>query len=329
MKPSPLPVVTVTLNPAIDQTVVVDGMTLGEVHRASSVQSNAGGKGVNVASCLADWSVPVIATGILGGGNPGPFEALFSAKTIRDLFVRVPGETRTNIKIADPTRNETTDINLPGPVADDAALERVKAVLNETVSPDSLVVLAGSLPAGLPDETLARLSAALRGRGARVVLDTSGAPLKAALSAPAENLPFCVKPNQHELEEWAGKPLPRREDLLAAAAALQASGIAVVVVSLGAEGALFVTKDQVLKGRSEPVETLSTVGAGDAMVAGLVAAFRDDAPLEDVARLSIAFAAAKLGRIGPHLPDAEEVQRLARAVVVTELPAGRDLKQQA
>ena len=119
----PRPVVTVTLNPAIDLTVVAPDMQLGKVNRASSAQSNAGGKGVNVASCLADWSVPVSAAGILGAGNTGPFEALFAAKGIRDLFVRTTGETRTNIKIADPARNQTTDVNLPGPSVDDAVLE--------------------------------------------------------------------------------------------------------------------------------------------------------------------------------------------------------------
>ena len=126
-------IVTVTLNPAIDQTITVEHLRLGSVQRAQAVQFNAGGKGVNVASCLADWGMPVVAAGILGAANAAPFEALFAAKGIADRFIRAPGETRTNIKIADVVTGTTTDINLPGLTFDDETYDMVLDVLRREV----------------------------------------------------------------------------------------------------------------------------------------------------------------------------------------------------
>ncbi|MFS2008943.1 1-phosphofructokinase [Azospirillum sp. CT11-132] len=310
------PVVTVTLNPAIDQTITVDALKPGSVHRARAVRHNAGGKGVNVASCLADWGTPVVATGLLGTGNAAPFEALFQAKGIADAFLRLPGETRVNVKIADLAANDTTDINLPGLTADPGALRRVQETVRRLVEPGTPVLLAGSLPDGLPTDTYAILTADLAAAGARVVLDSSGAPLAAALASTGA-LPHCIKPNRHELEDWAGRPLSTDADLLDAARGLQRRGVSVVVVSLGADGALFVDGARALHGRLPPVQALSTVGAGDAMVAGLIAAFQQEGGLEDVARLSVAFAAAKLGCFGPNLPDPATVQALAAQVTLS------------
>ncbi|MBP2299382.1 1-phosphofructokinase [Azospirillum picis] len=315
------PVVTVTLNPAIDQTITVEALKPGTVHRAGAVRHNAGGKGVNVASCLADWGTPVVAAGLLGIDNAVPFEALFAAKGISDAFLRLPGETRVNIKIADLAAADTTDINLPGLSADPAALRRVAETLRGLVEDGMTVLLAGSLPDGLPVDAYATLTADLTAVGARVVLDSSGPPLAAALASGVV-LPHCIKPNRHELEGWAGRPLPTDADLLAAARDLHRRGVGLVVVSLGVDGALFVTGDSALHGRLPPVNALSTVGAGDAMVAGLIAGFQAggldrEGGLETVARLSVAFAAAKLGCFGPNLPDAAAVRSLAEQVVLT------------
>lgn len=311
-------VVTVTLNPAIDQTITVEALKPGSVHRAKAVRHNAGGKGVNVASCLADWGTPVTATGLLGAGNAAPFEALFQAKGIADAFLRLPGETRVNIKIADLAANDTTDINLPGLSADAGAVDHVRETVLGLVEPGTPVLLAGSLPEGLPADAYAGLTADLAAAGARVVLDSSGAPLAAALASTGA-LPHCIKPNRHELEDWAGRPLPTTADLLDAARDLHRRGVSVVVVSLGADGALFIDGARALHGRLPPVQALSTVGAGDAMVAGLIAAFQQDGRLEDVARLSVAFAAAKLGCFGPNLPDPATVRSLAAQVALTPI----------
>lgn len=312
-------VVTVTLNPAIDQTISVEHLCPGTVQRALSVQFNAGGKGVNVASCLADWGVAVTATGILGQDNIAPFSQLFAAKGIADRFIRRPGETRTNIKIVETVGARTTDINLPGLTVDLAALTEVQGVLADTVTAGTLVVLAGSLPASLSVETYVTLVARLTSRGAKVICDASGAALAAVLAAPAGQMPVCVKPNRHELEDWIGRPLPDLAAVGSAGRALQERGIALVVVSLGADGALLLRGGRAVRARLPVLRVLSTVGAGDAMVAGLTSALRDGLDLDATARRAVAFAAAKLAGIGPHLPDPSQVGRLAENVEITEI----------
>ncbi|MFD1281773.1 1-phosphofructokinase [Methylobacterium goesingense] len=312
-------VVTCTLNPALDQTVVLDALVPGAVHRARSVRSDAGGKGVNVAACLADWGVPVAATGVLGQDNAAPFQALMEAKGIADAFAWIPGETRTNLKLLDAQSGDTTDINLPGLAVTADALVTVRAVLRSRATEGTLAVLAGSLPGGLPAGTYADLTAALVARGVRVILDASGPALAAALAAPADALPFAIKPNRHELEEWAGRPLPTLAAVAAAAHDLRVRGIPLVVVSLGAEGALFVTEAETLHALPPPTTIASTVGAGEALVAGLVAGLHAELPLADTARLALAFAAGKLGHAGANLPPRETVRAIAATVRVETL----------
>lgn len=310
-------VLTVTLNPAIDQTVTVAALRPGTVQQARAVQYNAGGKGINVASCLADWGVSVIATGLLGRDNAAPFDALFSAKNITDRFVRVPGENRVNIKITDIEAGNTTDINLPGLVIGADGFAQVQAILETVAMPGEIAVLAGSLPRGLPADTYAGMVAALEDNTVRVVVDTSGEALNAVLNARVP--PYCVKPNRYELEQWSGRALPGQDDLLAAAGELTRRGIAVVVISMGEDGALFRSGNEALCASLPAISAPSTVGAGDAMVAGLVAAIQEGGGLEDIARLATAFAVGKLRRVGPHLPDPDTIRDLAAHVTIRRL----------
>jgi 1-phosphofructokinase len=311
-------VITVTLNPAIDETVMLETLHPGDVHRASAVSFHAGGKGVNVASCLADWGVEVTATGILGADNAGVFESLLDAKGIVDKFIRVPGVTRTNIKLSHD--GDTTDINLPGLVIDDATTGKLREEIFEIAAGESLVLLAGSVPAGISESIYAELTEALNASGGRVVLDTSGAPLTAALNA--KHLPYCIKPNRSELEAFAGRALPANDDLITAARALNARGITLAVVSLGAEGSLYVSGEGVLHASLPAIRAASTVGAGDAMVAGIMAALQGGKDLEGIARLATAFAAGKLGQAGPNLPAHEIVNKLAEQVKITHFGGG-------
>jgi 1-phosphofructokinase len=307
--------VTVTLNPAIDQTIVLGQLVRGTVHRADEVRYDAGGKGVNVASCLADWGMPVVATGLLGTENAERFDALLSAKRIANHFIRAPGYNRINIKLVDD--RDTTDINLPAMQATPEALAAVTQRVIELVAHDGLVVLAGSLPLGCPQSQYASMVATLAGRGVRVLLDTSGPAFAAAMAAP--RLPFAIKPNRDELAHWAGKQLENLDDLVVAAVRLQQRGIELVVVSMGAEGALFVTASDVQFARLPALELTNSVGAGDAMVAGMVAALAEGGGTDRIARLSTAFAVGKLSLAGPHLPDRETVNALAGRVVLASV----------
>lgn len=309
-------IVTVTLNPAIDLTVGVDALRPGETHRARAAGSNPGGKGVNVASCLADWGAPVTAAGFLGAENAALFESLFTDKGIKDAMTRLPGATRVNIKLAERD-GRTTDVNLPGLSTAQDDLAGVRAVL-ERLSP-SLLVLAGSLPEGLPGGTWADLSAEWRARGARVIMDVSEGPLALALAGPRSR-PHVLKPNRDELSILAGGAL---DDigLLRQARLIRAGGVALTVVSLGAGGALFVGPDEALHAEALQVDALSSVGAGDAMVAGLAAALVEGADLDRTARLATAFAAGKLRVVGPHLPPREVIEGLAEQVKIKSADA--------
>ncbi|MTH34982.1 1-phosphofructokinase [Paracoccus limosus] len=298
---------TLSLNPAIDQTVTVPRLAAGEVVRAMSTRQDPGGKAVNVASCLADWGMKVVVTGFLGRDNATTFEQLFADKAIADRMIRVAGATRTNIKILEDS-GRTTDVNLPGFVA---SADDLKAVFNQldTVTEGDLVVISGSQPSGLPADCTAQFLARLAGRGARVVLDVSGETLAQALAGSA--MPYAIKPNRHELEELLGRSLKGPDDVLGAARDLLARGIRLVVVSLGEAGALFVSTEGALMARPVSIATGSSVGAGDAMVAGLTAALAEGLALPDLARQATAFAGAKLRNPGPHLPPPDEVRALA------------------
>ena len=309
--------ITITLNPAIDQRVTVDALQPGQVHRALDSAQNAGGKGINVASCLSGLGVATAALGVLGAANAGLFDALFAQRGIADDCLRVPGHTRTNIKLVADAGRQTTDINLPGLVLAEAQLHAVAQRMARHLRPGLVVVLCGSLPAGLPPDSWARLQAQARVAGADVLLDTSGASLAAALDAPV--LPWAIKPNRQELEAAVGMPLDGPGPLLAAARMLLGKGLGLAVVSLGEEGALFVSAQGAVVARPCRLARGSSVGAGDAMVAGIVAARLRGLGLADMARLATASALAWLQN-GPDRPlDAHQIQTLAAATLIQEL----------
>lgn len=308
-------VVTVTPNPAVDWTVTVPGFAAGAVNRAVADRSRPAGKGVNVAAALSGYGVGVAATGFLGRANAAAFEAFFALRGIDETFVRVDGATRTGIKIVDPERGETTDVNFPGAAvsADDveALLERVESLAE---GGDRWFVLAGSLPPGADPSLYGELIRSITAAGCRVVLDTSGDALRHALDAA----PSVVKPNVHELEALAGCALPTRADVLDAARGLAERGVELAAVSMGAEGALFVTRATAVHARPPAIEVGSTVGAGDAMVAGIVAARLAGLELAETARLATAFSLAALTRRAPGSPSRQEIEAFAGRVRIEQ-----------
>ncbi|HEX2203657.1 MAG TPA: 1-phosphofructokinase [Longimicrobium sp.] len=310
-------VVTVTPNPAIDWTLTVPDFAAGAVNRVAEQRSAAAGKGVNVAAALAAHGRRVAATGFLGTENAAPFEALFARAGIGDGFVRVPGETRVGVKIVDPARGETTDVNFPGlaPSADDVAALRERVAALAAACPGAWFVLAGSLPPGVDPALYRELTGRLRGAGARVALDTSGEPLRHALAAR----PHLVKPNADELAAITGRALPDVDAVAAAARELVAGGVELAVISMGARGAVFVRAGEAVLARPPRVPVGSTVGAGDAMVAGTVAALLAGLPLPEVARLASAFSLAALTRGAPGPATRAEVEAAAARIEVEPL----------
>jgi 1-phosphofructokinase len=298
-------IVTVTFNAAVDQTAGIPNFTAGEVNRVAWDQSDAGGKGVNVASFLADFGHAVGVTGLLGADNTELFVRLFAEKSLADRFVRVAGHTRVNVKIVDDVRNQVTDINFPGVVAGEGDLEAVVAAVDAFADAGARwFALSGSLPAGLPPTSYRDLVARLKRRGGRVALDTSGEALALAVGAGAD----VIKPNIAELAELVGVPLDDEASIVGAAQDLRRRGIGVVAVSMGARGAILVDAQGAVHAAPPAVSVRSTVGAGDAMVAGLVHGTLLGLEGEALARLATAFSLGALGQLGPRLPPRSVIE---------------------
>ncbi|MBE9109178.1 1-phosphofructokinase [Nodosilinea sp. LEGE 07298] len=308
-------IATVTLNPAIDQTVSIPNFQANVVNRVDWKQDDAGGKGVNVASFLAEAGHKVSVSGFLGRENNTLFKTLFHQKGIEDHFVYLPGETRINIKIVDDAQGQVTDINYPGQSPTHQDVDGLKNVVRALVGSCDWFIFSGSVPAGLSNDIYDELIGPLKAQGKTVILDTSGDALRFGLPAK----PDLIKPNQAELEEVLNTRLSSHAEIVAAARELIASGIPYVVVSMGADGALFIDRTQAFHAQPPAVEIKSTVGAGDAMVAGTVAGLVNGQSLRDCAALGTAFSMGALGQIGPRLPPMAQIQAMQDSVTVREI----------
>ena len=189
-------ILTLTLNPALDLTVQLARLEPGAVNRSQAMYTHAAGKGVNVAQVLADLGHQLTVSGFLGADNPQAFEALFAQRGFVDAFIRVPGQTRSNIKLAE-SDGRVTDVNGPGPEVDEAAQHALLARLEQIAPGHDAVVVAGSLPRGVSPQWLQALLVRLKGLGLKVALDTSGEALRVGLKA----CPWLIKPNTEELAE--------------------------------------------------------------------------------------------------------------------------------
>lgn len=305
-------IATVTLNPALDQTIRVANFRPGTVNRGQEMRLDAGGKGVNVASFLADYGCPVAATGFLGEENCEIFERLFARQGIEDHFIRIPGQTRTGIKIVDEANQRTTDINLPGQAPPEGALLQLSRTIERLAAACDWFVLAGALPPGVPAGIYATLIAQLKALGKRVVLDTSGEALRAGVLAG----PTIIKPNVDELRQLVGHPLDDEAAIERAAVELLGTGVRLVVVSMGERGALFVDEATTLHAPAAEVTVKTTVGAGDALVAGLLAGLAQQDELAAAAQLATAFSRGAITRVGSHLPPKAQLLDYARHVAV-------------
>jgi 1-phosphofructokinase len=310
-------VVTVTINPVIDQTLTIPNFTAGSVNRVQATQMDPGGKGINVATFLSDFGEPATVTGFLGAENDGIFCRHFREKGIEDRFVRFAGPSRIGIKISDMALQQTTDINFPGQAPEPGAVQRLLDILGELAVDHEWFVLSGSVPAGLSPTIYGDMVTALKGARAphstKVVVDTSGEGFRHAVAAG----PWLVKPNADELGEFVGEKLETGGAIVRVARSLmERHNISSVVVSMGMEGAIYVEGEEAIRAVPPPVKVKSTVGAGDAMVAGTVAGKIRDLSLAECARLATAFSVAAISEIGHGLPSLEAVEAARQRVTI-------------
>lgn len=307
-------VLTVTLNPALDLTVQLPALRLGQVNRSESLQVHAAGKGLNVAQVLADLGHQLTVTGFLGEGNPQAFEQLFVTRGFADEFVRVPGDTRSNIKLAEAD-GQVTDINGQGLMVSEAHCAELLTRLQRLAPAHDVVVVAGSLPRGIDSKWFVHLLQALKRLGVRVALDTSGAALRDGLTAT----PWLIKPNEEELAEARGVELNESAALTAEARRLQAEGIEHVVISQGANGVSWFSPGATLHANPPKVQVVSTVGAGDSLLAGMLHGLLEGWPAERTLTQATAIAAQAVGQVGFGITDTAELAELEAAVRLQSL----------
>ena len=294
---------TVTFNPAIDYVVRLDApLEVGQVNRACGEDCVLGGKGINVSGVLAQLGCPSVALGFVAGETGAWLERGLAAQGLHTDFVHLEnGMTRINVKIK---AGQETELNGAGPDIPDEALHQLEEKL-DSLTENDVLILAGSIPASLPQDVYERLLARLDGRGVRCVVDATRALLVNVLPYH----PFLIKPNNHELGEIVGRVLNTEDEIVAAARTLQEKGARNVLVSMAGDGALLLDE----QGQTHRIgcpkgKVVNSVGAGDSMVAGFVAGYLQSGDYTTALRLGTACGSATAFSLG--LAQKEEIEKL-------------------
>lgn len=291
-------IVTVTPNPSLDVALHVDELRRGEVLRATAERHDAGGKGLNVSRALAANGVATRAVMPLGGSAGADILALLAGdQGVEPVAVPIAGATRSNVGIVEPD-GTLTKVNAQGPVLSAGELVALRATILDAAEGATWVVLAGSLPKGLSDDFYADLIGPLQALGARVALDSSGEAFDRGLAAG----PDLVKPNVHELAEVLGRDLRTVGDLADAAVELRRRGPRAVLASAGPDGAVLVDGGDARHGEPPPIVPASSVGAGDAMLAGHLAASESAADPAAALTAALAWGAGAASLPGSRMP---------------------------
>lgn len=309
------PIVTLTLNPAMDLTIQLAECQLGAVNLAEEGHLFPAGKGVNVAMVLRDFGKRVSVTGILGEDNRGPFDLLFKRYEFENHFLYLPGETRVNVKISE-SGQRITDINLPGLQLPSTVIAELESQLKRLTAQSKLFVLSGSVPGDLNPNVYAQIVALLKQKDCDVIVDTSGKALKTVVEAA----PDIIKPNVAELEQWAGCSLPGREEQEEVVKQLLAKDIKHVVLSDGSKGVRWYSHNEAFEALPPKVQVLSTVGAGDSMVAGIAYGIANGRPIPEILSEATAIAAMAVTQVRVGITSTQVLNELKQQVTVKPLP---------
>ncbi|MCK3658012.1 1-phosphofructokinase [Pasteurellaceae bacterium Pebbles2] len=308
-------VLTITLNAAYDLVGRLARIELGEVNQVETLGLFPAGKGINVAKVLRDLGVDVAVGGFLGQDNVGDFEHLFQQIGLQDRFQRVEGKTRINVKITE-TEADVTDLNFLGyQITPQDWAEFVEKSLAYCQQFD-IIAVCGSLPRGVSPVQFADWLRQLGNVGVKVVLDSSNAALTEGLKAN----PWLVKPNHRELEAWIGHSLSSQSEIIAAAQKLRAQGIANVIISMGAQGSLWLSEQGILQAQPPKCENVvSTVGAGDSMVAGLIYGIVNQLPTAKTLEFATAVSAFAVSQSNVGVPDLRLLDPILQQVKINQI----------
>ena len=314
--------VTLTANPSLDRTLALPGpLDRGAVTRLGPSSTEPGGKGVNVARALAAAGADVVS--VLPAADDDPIVAALATLGLAVSTVPVTAPVRTNYTLTEPD-GTTTKLNEPGAGLDASTRAALQAAVQGHADGARWVVLSGSLPPGTPLDWYATLVRALRDTGARIAVDTSEGPLLALLAAGPDAAPHLLKPNTEELAQLAGLPEAAvtgdPATALAAVASLHERGVAEVLLTLGADGALLSTADGVWSARPPRTTVRSTVGAGDSSLAGYLLADLAGTDPAGRVRTAVAYGAASAALPGSAVPTPAQVDPSAVPVTTGSAP---------
>jgi len=316
--PAALSVLCLTMNPAVDLATETERVVPTHKLRCSDTLHDAGGGGINVARVLARMGGPPALLSLAGGPTGDWLRTRLMQEGLVATLLPITNDTRISFTVHENTTGGEFRFVMPGPTV---SIEEWQACLDHLQALDpfpDVLVASGSLPPGVPSHFYARLARLCRARGARLVLDTAGAPLAAALDEGV----YLIKPNLRELRELTGQPLEDPVAWQAAAAALVSDGRAqVVALTLGHLGAVLATTEGLWAAEPLPIEVASAVGAGDSFVGGLVWAVQHHRPLAEAFTWGVAAGSAALLTVGTGLCDPADVRRLQPTVMLSHGPS--------
>jgi len=302
---------TITLNTALDRTVVVKSICQDDCNRIEAEQVYAGGKGVDVSKVLTALGVANKALGFVGGFAGEELEGLLINQGIACDFVRISGKTRTNIIINEQGSGSQTMFNARGPEIKPYELMQMIHKVEQLDSPE-FVIISGSLPPGVNPEIYRKIIEIVKGSGARVVLDTDGEALKIGMLGR----PDIIKPNIHELSRLTGAKLEKLDDIITAAQRIRATGVETVLVSMGSDGMLLVGSEVQCRAIPPKTEAVNTIGAGDSAVAGFIYGQMTGLDLPQSLACAVAAGTATISQAGTALCRLEDFLELLPKVVV-------------
>jgi 1-phosphofructokinase family hexose kinase len=301
---------TVTVNPALDRTLFIPRIAINQVLRANKVIENCGGKGFNVSRALKALGLMSTALGFAGGATGKKLHSELESLEIPTQFVWISNETRTNIAIFSEDERDSLKVNEAGPTISNCEQKRLEDLIDELAKPGDYWILAGSLAPGLPVDFYQNLIINIQGHGAKAILDTSGKSLLEGIKAH----PFMIKPNQEEVENLLGKKLYEVADLKRASQILYANGIVWVAISCGAKGLVLTNQHGTWYTPAPPVQVVNTVGAGDALVAGLTWAMVNGCQPGDIAAWGVAAGSAAASLDGVNFGGYGDVEELFKRI---------------
>ena len=307
-------ITTVCLNPCFDKTVELDSLKTGVVNRVRNIRVDPGGKGINVAMAARRLGLNVQCIGIMGEDGAAELSGMLDREGLRHHFLTVPGRVRTNLKIVQKSEKGTTEINEQGTGVDTAALNDFFAMAKEETRDSDIVVFNGSLPPGCPQGTYRDLMLSLEGK--KCILDTEGAELE--LGAKKAH-PFLIKPNLHEMEVTLGLELRTMRSIRDAALLFLRLGVQHTVISMGSMGAMYVDHEKTLFAPALRVEAKCTVGAGDAMLGGMLLGYEREGEMSRAFRYGVAAGAASVITEGTQLIVPADFERMIDQVRVQEV----------